>query len=84
MFPRRRLILRPLAPIRRLGRAAVVGGLGFAAGRATARPPEAAPAAPAPAASVESRLAELDRLRAQNLITDAEHANRRAEILREI
>jgi hypothetical protein len=84
MFPRRRLIIRPLAPIRRLGRAAIVGGLGFAAGRATAKPPEAAPAAPSPAPSIESRLAELDRLKAQGLITEAEHAARRAEILREI
>lgn len=83
MLPRRRL-LGPFAPIRRLTRAAIVGGLGFAAGRATAKPAEPAPAAPAPAATVEQRLAELDRLRAQGLITETEHANRRAEILREI
>lgn len=45
-------------------------------------PPESAVATPPPAASIEERLAELDDLRARGVISDDEHRDARAAVLR--
>ncbi|MGQ4358877.1 PH domain-containing protein [Streptomyces sp. SAS_272] len=57
----------------------------ISAGSAPAGPPVApapvAAAAPAPAQDIASRLATLDQLRAQGLVSDEEYAQRRTQIL---
>ncbi|MGA3057214.1 MAG: SHOCT domain-containing protein [Candidatus Limnocylindrales bacterium] len=71
----------------RLWRAALVGGLGFAAGRASKRSVEpAVPAQPGPAGGSESpqltaRLQELADLHASGALTDAEFAAAKTKLL---
>ena len=79
MFRRRFVIVR--RP--RLLGAALVGGLGFAAGRVSKRTPAAAPGpAPLPAGpDVAAGLQELADLHARGSLTDAEFAAAKAKLL---
>lgn len=79
MFRRRLAFRRP-----RLLGAALVGGLGFAAGRASKRTPPAAAPAPAPLPAgpdVAAKLGELADLHARGSLTDAEFAAAKAKLL---
>lgn len=66
-----------------LGFPLLIGAVVWWAIRANRRPPSAAQAAPPPlpSASVEQRLRELDALKEQGLIDQAEYADRRERIL---
>ncbi|GEM_PF-686869 len=70
-----------------LGGAALMIGLVIWLARRASRPAQVQtvmPSVSAQAASVESRLRELDMLKEKGLITDAEYTSRRADILRAI
>jgi hypothetical protein len=78
MFRRRVLILR--RP--RLLGAALVGGLGFAAGRASRGPSQTAPNAPAPGPTdVAAKLKQLADLHSSGALTDEEFAAAKGKLL---
>ena len=73
MFPRRRFTR--FAPIRRIARAGLFTGLGFVAGRSSAKQAQES------GQGVEARLAELERLRTSGAITETEYAAKRRELI---
>ncbi len=76
MFRRRvGMVRRP-----RLLGAALIGGLGFVAGRASKAPPEPA-GTPVRSADLTSRLRELSDLHAAGSLTDEEFAAAKAKLL---
>ncbi len=72
------LIRRPFLIRRRLFGAAIIGGLGFAAGRAS-RP--AVPQGPGPSPELAPRLKDLAELHASGVLTDEEFATAKRRLL---
>ncbi|MCC5091624.1 MULTISPECIES: hypothetical protein [Xanthomonas] len=64
--------------------AAVISAIVWLAKRASRKPGASAAGTTAALKTTESRLAELDRLKSQQLITDAEYTKRRTRILSDL
>ena len=79
VFVRRSFLRRP-----RLLGAALIGGLGFAAGRASRRPPEPTPSGPdlsAVDSDVAAKLKELTEMHASGALSDVEFTAAKSRLL---